>query len=413
MTVPLEFTLDNGVTVVYANVPGVKVVSVQSWIKTGSVNETSEISGISHFLEHILFKGTKNFKPGEIDFYLDSKGGSNNAFTSMDVTNYYVTIPVSEAEAAFKVVSDMVFNALFIPEEIEKEKPVVLQEINRKYDKPYYKMQQDFIETIFKGTPYERQVIGEPETVMSFTKEGLTDYYNKFYHPENIILVVVGDIEQDRVLALSNKYFSQTRNVPLGEMYKGGVSVLLEKPVHKVFTAEANVEYAILGFPAEPLNIKTSFCSEVLSEVVSGGEYSLLNQILLLDKHIVSYVGEMSLFNKHNGLFGVFGVMEAGRGEEFKDEVTNILQDISSGNFDVSRVEKAKNRLKSTSVYQQENVSSFANNIGFAYSLDMKEYFLNYVDSVESVSFEDVCKMAKKLTSSNMYFGETIPNNTK
>lgn len=150
MSVYAESMLNNGLRVVYAKVPGVKVVSVQAWIKTGSVNEKPETSGISHFLEHILFKGSKNFKPGEIDSYLDSKGGSNNAFTSLDVTDYYVTIPEKEAEAAFKVVSDMVFNALFIPDEIEKEKPVVIQEINGKYNNPYYEMLRDFNETLFK-----------------------------------------------------------------------------------------------------------------------------------------------------------------------------------------------------------------------------------------------------------------------
>lgn len=96
MSAPIETKLDNGLTVLYEKVPGVKVVSVQCWIKTGSVNENDKLSGISHFLEHMLFNGTKKFKSGEIDEYLDAKGGYNNAFTSLDVTNYYVTIPAKE-----------------------------------------------------------------------------------------------------------------------------------------------------------------------------------------------------------------------------------------------------------------------------------------------------------------------------
>lgn len=176
MSAPIETKLDNGLTVLYEKVPGVKVVSVQCWIKTGSVNENDKLSGISHFLEHMLFNGTKKFKSGEIDEYLDAKGGYNNAFTSLDVTNYYVTIPADEAEAAYEVVSDMVFNALLLQSEIDREKPVVLQEINRKYDDPSYKMWQDLQASLFEGTPYARQVIGSSETVSAFTRQEIVDY---------------------------------------------------------------------------------------------------------------------------------------------------------------------------------------------------------------------------------------------
>lgn len=409
MAEPAEFKLDNGVTVVYEKVPGVKVVSVQSWIKTGSVNETPEISGISHFLEHILFKGTKNFKPGEIDSYLDARGGSNNAFTSMDVTNYYVTIPTAEAEAAFKVVSDMVFEALFIPEEIEKEKPVVLQEINRKYDDPSYKMWQDLMESLFGGTPYEMQVIGKPETVKALTREKLLAYYNRFYHPSNIILVVVGDIEKERVKELAEGYFSKTRDVAPGKGYEGGNKTTFTKPVRRTFEADVNVEYAVIGFPEGAQSLRTVYADEVLSEVLSGGEYSLLNQILKVDKNIVVYTSDMSMFNRYNGVFGIFAVMKPGNGEAFKNEALAVLKDAASGRLAPARVEKAKNRLKSQSVFQSENVSSLANDIGFAYILDMKEYYLNYRKGIEAVTVKDVAEAARRLTAGPVYFGETVP----
>ena len=409
MAEPAEFRLDNGVTVVYEKVPGVKVVSVQAWIKTGSVNETPEISGISHFLEHILFKGTKNFKPGEIDSYLDARGGRNNAFTSTDVTNYYVTIPTAEAEAAFNVISDMVFEASFIPDEIEKEKPVVLQEINRKYDDPSYKMWQDLMESLFRGTPYEMQVIGKPETVESFTREKLLSYYNKFYHPKNIVLVVVGDINKEEVSKLAKKYFSKERDITPGKRYEGENKVTFIEPVNKVFEADVNVEYAVIGFPEGAQDLKTVYADEVLSEILSGGEYSLLNQILKIEKDVVVYVDDISMFNKYNGVFGIFAVLKPGGGEAFKKEALIILKDVASGKIDPLSVEKAKNRLKSQSVFQSEKVSSLANDIGFAYVLDMKDYYLNYLKGISAVSVKDVADAAKRMTAGPMYFGETVP----
>lgn len=407
MSAPIETKLDNGVTVLYEKVPGVKVVSVQCWIKTGSVNENEKLSGISHFLEHMLFNGTKKFKSGEIDEYLDAKGGYNNAFTSLDVTNYYVTIPVDEAEAAYEVVSDMVFNALLLQSEIDREKPVVLQEINRKYDDPSYKMWQDLQATLFEGTPYARQVIGSSETVSAFTKQEIVDYYNRFYHPQNMTLVIVGDIEEKQALDLAAKYFNQTRDVPAGKLYKGENQVTFTKSIDKNFKADVNVDYAVFSFPTGEQDINTVYAEEVFAEVLSGGEYSLLNEIIKNKNNTAIYVTDIGLFNHYNGLFGAMAVVPKGNGEKFRNEAMEIINNIAAGNIEESRIEKAKNRLKSKNIFEEENVSSLAQNIGYAYVLDFKDYHLNYENGIDKVTKEDIVAAAKKMTSGPMYFGIT------
>ncbi len=407
MSAPIETKLDNGVTVLYEKVPGVKVVSVQCWIKTGSVNENDKLSGISHFLEHMLFNGTKKFKPGEIDEYLDAKGGYNNAFTSLDVTNYYVTIPADEAEAAYEVVSDMVFNALLLQSEIDREKPVVLQEINRKYDDPSYKMWQDLQAALFEGTPYARQVIGSSETVSAFTRQEIVDYYNRFYHPQNMTLVIVGDIEKKQALDLAAKYFNQTRDVPAGKLYKGENQVTFTKSIDKNFKADVNVDYAVFSFPTGAQDINTVYAEEVFAEVLSGGEYSLLNEIIKNKNNTAIYVTDIGLFNHYNGLFGAMAVVPHGNGEKFRNEAMEIINNIAAGNIEESRIEKAKNRLKSKNIFEEENVSSLAQNIGYAYVLDFKDYHLNYENGIDKVTKDDIVAAAKKMTSGPMYFGIT------
>lgn len=407
MSAPIETKLDNGVTVLYEKVPGVKVVSVQCWIKTGSVNENDKLSGISHFLEHMLFNGTKKFKPGEIDEYLDAKGGYNNAFTSLDVTNYYVTIPTDEAEAAYEVVSDMVFNALLLQSEIDREKPVVLQEINRKYDDPSYKMWQDLQAALFEGTPYARQVIGSSETVSAFTRQEIVDYYNRFYHPHNMTVVIVGDIEEKQALDLAVKYFNQTRDVPAGKLYKGENQVTFTKSIDKNFKADVNVDYAVFSFPTGAQDINTVYAEEVFAEVLSGGEYSLLNEIIKNKNNTAIYVTDIGLFNHYNGLFGAMAVVPRGNGEKFRNEAMEIINNIASGNIEESRIEKAKNRLKSKNIFEEENVSSLAQNIGYAYVLDFKDYHLNYENGIDKVTKDDIVAAANKMTSGPMYFGIT------
>lgn len=407
MSAPVETKLDNGVTVLYEKVPGIKVVSVQCWIKTGSVNENDKLSGISHFLEHMLFNGTKKFKSGEIDEYLDAKGGYNNAFTSLDVTNYYVTIPTDEAEAAYEVVSDMVFNALLLQSEIDREKPVVLQEINRKYDDPSYKMWQDLQAALFEGTPYARQVIGSSETVSAFTRQEIVDYYNRFYHPQNMTLVIVGDIEKKQALDLAEKYFNQTRDVPAGKLYQGENQVTFTKSVDKNFKADVNADYAVFAFPTGSQDINTVYAEEVFAEVLSGGEYSLLNEIIKNKNNTAIYVTDIGLFNHYNGLFGAMAVVPRGNGEKFRNEAMEIINNIAAGNIEESRIEKAKNRLKSKNIFEEESVSSLAQNIGYAYVLDFKDYHLNYENGIDKVTKDDIVAAAKKMTSGPMYFGIT------
>ncbi len=409
MAVPIEYKLDNGLKVIFEYVPGVKVVSVQSWIQTGSVNETPEISGISHFLEHILFKGTTKFKPGEIDTYLDSKGAYNNAFTSFDVTNYYVTIPTDEAEAAFEVVSQMVFEALLLADEIEKEKPVVLQEIKRSYDDPNYNLWLDVQQNLLGGTPYERKIIGTPETVSSFTRETLLDYYNKYYHPENMTLVIVGDIEDSKVRELATQYFSYKRDVEVGKMYDGTNKNTFTKPVTSEFSADIATEYVFVGYPTGTQTTEEMYADSVMMEILSGGEYSILNERLKLDNNIVISVNDVGMFNKYHGFFGIVAEVATGNADKFKAETKNILSDMINGNIDAKRIEKAKNRLKSKELFQAQDVSSLANEIGFSYVLGFKDYYQNYQQGITDVSLEDIKSSAKRLTSTPEYNGKTIP----
>ena len=325
-------------------------------------------------------------------------------------TNYYVTIPTDEAEAAYEVVSDMVFNALLLQSEIDREKPVVLQEINRKYDDPSYKMWQDLQATLFEGTPYSRQVIGSSKTVSEFTREEIVDYYNRFYHPENMTLVVVGDIEQEKAIELAGKYFNQTRSVPVGSRYRGENPVTFKSPVNKSFTADVNVDYAVFAYPTGKQDINTVYAEEVFGEILSGGEYSLLNEVIKNQNKTAIYVTDIGLFNHYNGLFGAMAVVPKGNGEKFKNEAVAIINDIAQGKLDEKRLEKAKNRLKSKNIFDEENVSSLAQNIGYAYVLDFKDYHLNYEKGIDAVTLSDVAMAAKRMTAGPMYFGITSNN---
>lgn len=404
-----EFRLKNGIPVVYQHIPEVKVVSVQIWMKTGSVNETAKTSGISHFLEHMVFKGTELFGPDEIDQIVEASGGSMNAGTSKDYTNYYVTLPAYNAEIAYTVLSEMVFSARFIPEEIEKEKPVVVQEIRRKFDNPTHDMWQTATEILMKGTPYAREIIGTEETVNSFTREMLMDYYNRYYHPANMTLVVVGDISSAEAMELAERYFDRTKPAKAGKKYAGKALPPLTKQKPLQIAKGVNQEYGFIGFRAPSLLSDDRYVFEVMTEILAGGELSLLNNELKNKQMLVNSVNAGYLGHKFNGAFLVLYGAEPGKGDAIRAETMKLLKSLGSGAVNPDDVEKAKNRLKSQIVFQREKVSAEANDIGYAYTIGVKEYYTSFIEKVSKVTPDDVRKLASNLFSQKDLFIRTVP----
>lgn len=404
--------LDNNVTLIYKYIPGIKVVSVQTWMKTGSVNETEKESGISHFLEHMVFKGTKKYAPSEIDTIVEGKGGVMNAATSKDYTYYYINIPSYNAEVAFDTISEMVFRASFIPEEIEKEKPVVVQEIKMGKDRPTSEMMTTFFREMFKGSPYEREIIGTEDTVNSFTREMLVDYYNRYYHPDNMTLVVVGDIAYDEVLKLAKQYYSDKRSVPVGKRYEDDRLNSFDKPVDIVVKKDINQEYGVVAFPALSILQIDVFAMEILGEIISGGEFSVLNRKFRHENDLANSITGGYYGMKHAGTFLFSYNCQAGKGDAVRDEILKLTSEIEKYLTD-ENIEKAKNRLLSQMMFQREKASSEANDIGYSYTVEQPEYYDNFVESIRKTDKLEIMTSIKTIFSSQYVRVRTQPMEKK
>ena len=404
--------LDNNVTLIYKYIPGIKVVSVQTWMKTGSVNETEKESGISHFLEHMVFKGTKKYAPSEIDTIVEGKGGVMNAATSKDYTYYYINIPSYNAEVAFDTISEMVFRASFIPEEIEKEKPVVVQEIKMGKDRPTSEMMTTFFREMFKGSPYEREIIGTEDTVNSFTREMLVDYYNRYYHPDNMTLVVVGDISYDEVVKLAKQYYSDKRNVPVGKRYEDERLNSFDKPIDIVVKKDINQEYGVVAFPAQSILQIDVFAMEILGEIISGGEFSVLNRKFRHEKDLANSITGGYYGMKHAGTFLFSYNCQMGKGDAVRDEILKLTSELDKYLTD-ENIEKAKNRLLSQTMFQREKASSEANDIGYSYTVEQPEYYDNFVESIRKTDKLEIMTSIKTIFSSQYVRVRTLPMEKK
>src|SRR5579863_3598448 len=204
-------TLDNGVRVITERMTHVRSVSTGVWIGTGSRREKVEENGISHFIEHMVFKGTKHRSAEEIARSVDSIGGGLDAFTAKEMVSYQTKVLDEHVPLAFDVLSDLVLNPLFRAEDIEKEKGVILEELKMEVDNPEYLLSEIFSSNFWKDHPLGRPILGTKDTVRAFNQDMLRDYYGRYYTPANILITAAGNLNHERLVDLVRERFESLR----------------------------------------------------------------------------------------------------------------------------------------------------------------------------------------------------------
>src|SRR5580692_12863080 len=203
--------LPNGMRVVTEHMPNVRSVSVGIWIGTGSREESPQDTGISHFIEHMVFKGTKNRSAEQIARSVDSIGGGLDAFTSKELVSYNVKILDEHLPEAFEIVADLVRNPLFEKNDIEKEKGVILEELKMEVDNPEYMIHEIFSSNFWKGHALGRPILGTKQTIRSFDQEAVGRYYSQYYTPSNILITAAGNLTHKRLLNLAEERFADLK----------------------------------------------------------------------------------------------------------------------------------------------------------------------------------------------------------
>src|SRR6202166_2774527 len=203
--------LPNGVRVITERMRNVRSVSVGVWIGTGSREEQPHETGMSHFVEHMVFKGTKNRSAEQIARSVDSIGGGLDAFTSKELVSYNVKVLDEHLPAAFDVIADLVRNPLFKKADIEKEKGVILEELKMEVDNPEYMIHEIFSSNFWKGHALGRPILGTKQTIRSFNQEAVGNYYSQYYTPSNILITAAGNLTHKRLLSLAEERFSDLK----------------------------------------------------------------------------------------------------------------------------------------------------------------------------------------------------------
>lgn len=395
-------TLKSGLRILISEVTSLPSVAITVWVKTGSRNEEKKTNGISHFLEHMIFKGSeKRPSAREISQAVDSIGGEFNAGTSKDWTNFYIKTRVGNIETAMDVLSDMVFNPLLKSEEIEREKGTIVQEIAMYEDTPMIKIQDVFEELAFKGNSLGWDVAGSPETVNSIKREDFLKYRSKFYYPENMLISISGGIKEKEAIKLAEKYFSGIQNKKtkvheMGEKFE----ITQLKPQLKLKTKESDQTNLIIGFMSEGRGYKGRFAQSVLSTILGGGMSSRLF-IEVRERRGLAYAVKPSSDRfKEVGYIGTYAGVDTKKVDEAIKVILEQYYGIAERKLKISDKEmtKAKEYLKGHIALSLEDTQAvgdfFAEQVLFQNEILTPEELYGKIDAV---SMEEVYSEAEKL----------------
>lgn len=402
--------LESGQLVLVKEVRDNPIVTINTWIRTGSINEDDTNSGVAHFLEHLFFKGSKNVPSGEFDKILESKGAITNAATSKDFTQYYITIPSNEFDLALKLHSDMLLNPLVPRKELEKERLVVLEEISRGLDNPVNVVYNNLFKVIYNQSkhPYFRPVIGSKDIISTISREQILDFYNKWYTPNNMITVVSGDVDSKYAISEIEKAFKtdvKTQNkisYPNISPIKGEIKISEEKDVAQGYMA--------IGFSAPKfVDSKDTYALDLLAVILGGSNSSILNVELKEKKQLVNSISTSYSQYLDDGLFIISSTYKPEKFSAVKKEIFDEIQKVKDGNITKEQLQKAKNMIKSSTAYSRESASNIANELGFfAFYFNSPNAYNDYLKKIDNIKLKDVIKVAKKYLSSSDYAISTV-----
>ncbi len=394
---PEVVKLRNGLTVLIKEDDRFPLVNVRLYVHAGSAYERPDQAGISHLLEHMVFKGTTNRPtPGQIALEVESVGGSLNAGTSWDYTVYYVEVPDNQWSLGMDVVKDMAFNAKISQEDLDTERQVVLSEIQRANDTPSNLVFKTIQDTVWSDTSYQWPILGYPETVGGFSSQDIHDYVNAHYQPQSMLLVVVGNVDADEVLAEAEKIYGPIENTePVSPPRAYPVPKQGDGPLVQVIPGKWNKVYLGLAFPIPDLYSNKSVGLEVLGQLMGGDDTSLLYRTFKYEKRLVDDISAFSFSLDRAGIFYISATLDAHNLTRFWDELMDTLAHLDPEKFTDQELERAKLNLADSLFQAKETLSGLAGKLGafqFYYGGQYAE--ANYLFQLTHLDRQEMAELA-------------------
>lgn len=389
----------NGLTAVLKKDTSVPIVSVNIWVKVGSINETPKQAGLSHFIEHLVFKGTKNYpKNTQIMEIVENMGGFINACTSKEYTCFYIDIQKDGYIEAIKMLSDMVTNPLFPEEEIVPERKVVIEEIQRHKDNPHSQLFEHFMSTIYKQSAYKNSIIGTEDVIANIPRQEIVKYFKQHYIPSKMVISIVGDIDIKETKKVISETLGQNQNS--NENY---IEPTIIEPYTdgKEFTTTDKLEhtYMLAGFLGPDLSSKDIYVADVALNILGSGKSSRLNTVLKEQKQLVYSISSSFMTTAGTGVNYISAIFEKNNCDKVQETLIQELDKFTKEGPTQEELQKIKTNIKADWLFGLQTVNDQASQLGYWKLFNHLEVFENYLSKIEKVTAEDVKNYMQKYYS--------------
>lgn len=396
-----KMTLENGLTVLLHQDNSVPLINYQQWFRVGSKNEQPGRTGLAHFFEHLMFKGTKKYPGESTQRLIQASGGSNNAFTSYDYTGYYETFPSDKLELFMDIESDRMVNLIFDQKEINSEREVVKEEKRLRYDNSVMgSMYLATLNSVFKVSQYRWPVIGSMKDLNSASMQDFKDFYKTYYSPNNAVIVIAGDINIDKTKKLVKKYYSKLKKQEIPKFKYTPEPTQRSQRVVRI-KKDIKAPLIAMAVQAPPSHSNEAYAMDILARALGEGKSSRLYKKMVYTSGLASSADSFLWSLKHNGLFALFVQLKPKSNVSrslsymFSEMDKLVMKGITQRELD-----KAKNIIINDMVQSLKTISGRARLLAQMevlysdYNLLFKE-----LEKYKAVTVEDVQKVAKKYLS--------------
>jgi len=394
-----EKTLDNGLKIVAVPLKnGTNVISTDIFYNVGSRDEVMGKSGIAHMLEHLNFKSTKNLKAGEFDTIVKGFGGVNNASTSFDYTHYFIKSSTKNMSKSLELFADLMENLTLKDKEFQPERDVVAEERRWRTDNSpmgylYFKL----FNNTYTYHPYHWTPIGFMSDIQNWSIEDIKDFHSTYYQPKNAIVLVTGDIDKDTIFKETEKYFKSIKNtkeipekIHTVEPKQDGAKRII---IHK----DSQVQMLAINYHIPDFNHKDQVAMSALSELLSSGKSSRLNELLIDKKQMVNTVYAYNMELKDPGVFLFLAVCNPNvDAKDVEKEILKEIEKIKNGDISKEELDKVKINTKADFIFSLESSTSVANLYGSYLIRGNIEPLMNYEKAIENLKINDIIAVAKK-----------------
>lgn len=412
-----EYTLKNGLQVVVKPDLRAPIAAVHVWYKVGSSYEPTGLTGISHVVEHMMFKGTSKYPAGSVSNIIAKNGGDENAYTSYDYTNYQHTIAADKIDLILEIEADRMSNLNFTDQQFEKERQVVLEERRvRTDDSPVGKTYEAFHAFAFQNSGYKHPIIGWKEDLNAMTADDVRRWYKKWYAPNNAVLIVVGQVDPDQVYQKAQQYFSEIpkKDIPVVKATREPPQIMSKSAKVRL---KAKQPHIFLGFKVPTLNTTDvewePYALKVLSAIISGYNSSRLDKKVVRGDAIAAYTSsDYSAFSRLEDLLTISSTVNPNQDiTSLKSKILTELDLIKSKGITASELERIKVQVAAEDVFTQDSIGHQANLIGYLETVGLKHTLLDkWVENIQNVTVQQVHQVAKKyLNEDFMIVTELVP----